>query len=144
MNPTYVEENTAQRLRLIALTARLTEAQLQRETGRGWTVAAKLVHLAFWDEYCLALITRWEREGVRSLPTEVDAVNEAVRTLAAGIPADRVVPLVRAAAEAIDHKVEDLAAELEAAVEAAGRVRLLRRSEHRRAHLDQIEAALER
>ncbi len=142
MNARYVEENAAQRRRLATLTASLTDAELQRDVGNGSSVASKLVHLAFWDRYCLALIRRWEREGVKSLPSEVDAVNEAARALSAAIPLGLSVELARSAAEAIDQKLEGITAELEAAIEATGRVRLLRRSEHRREHLDQIETAL--
>jgi len=71
-----------------------------------------------------------------------DAVNEAVRSLSVAIPPKARAALAQAAAEAIDHALEGIAPELEAAIEAAGRVRILRRSEHRREHLDQIERAL--
>jgi len=142
MNAKTVEENAAQRRRLSALTAGCTEDDLRRDAGNGWSVATKLAHLAFWDQYSLALVRRWEREGVQSLPSEVDAVNEAVRVLSAAIPLGATVELARAAAQAIDETLEGITAGLEAAIEAAGRARILRRSEHRREHLDQIEKAL--
>ncbi len=144
MNARYVEENTAQRRRLEELAGRLTAADLKREVGNGWSVAEKLAHLAFWDYYCLALVRRWEKKGVASSPTEVDAVNDAVRVLSAAIPPEAAVKLARSAAEAIDLGLEGISAALEAAIEAAGRPRVLRRSEHRREHLDQIERALAR
>ena len=142
MNASYVKENAAQRRRLSALTMGRPEAELGRDVGNGWSVAAKLVHLAFWDRYCLALIQQWERTGVTSSPAEVDAINEAVRVLSAAIPLAATAELARAAAEAVDQKVEQITNELAAAIESAGRVRVLRRSEHRREHLDQIERAL--
>ncbi len=142
MNSEYVEENAAQRQRLARLTAKLTDAELVREVGRGWSVAAKLAHLAYWDQFALALVRQWERAGVKSLSSDVDAINEAVRTLTGAIPPRACVALAQAAAEAIDHALEGISPELEAAIEAAGRVRILRRSEHRREHLDQIERAL--
>ena len=80
----------------------------------------------------------------RGLPIEVDAVNEAVRVLSAAIPPDAAVELARIAAEAVDRELEGLSPELEKAIEAANRPRVLRRSEHRREHLDQIERALAR
>ena len=55
MNETYVIENTVERDRLMALTARLTEEELRRQLPNGWSVATKLAHLAFWDLYWLAL-----------------------------------------------------------------------------------------
>ena len=76
------------------------------------------------------------------MPTEVDAINEAVRVLSAAIPLRAAAELARTAAEAIDRKIDGISAELAAAIEAAGRPRILRRSEHRREHLDQIEKAL--
>ena len=142
MNQEYVEANAAQRQRLTRVTAGLTDAQLQREIGGGWSVAGKLAHLAFWDQFALALVRRWQREGVKSLPSDVDAINDAVRAVSGAIPPRACVALAQGAAAAIDHALEEITPVLEAAIEAAGRPRILRRSEHRREHLDQIEAAL--
>ncbi len=142
MNAKYVEANAVQRKRLAELAAGLTEADLQREVGRGWSVAAKLAHLAYWDQFALALVRQWQRDGVHSRSSDVDAINEAVRVLSGAIPPRACAALAQAAAEAIDHALVGISPELEAAIEAAGRVRILRRSEHRREHLDQIERAL--
>jgi hypothetical protein len=142
MNAKYVRENAAQRDRLFKMTADLTDADLEREVGPDWSVASKLVHLAFWDRYALSLISRWEREGPKSLPSEVDAVNDAVRALCSVIPPAASIDLARNAADAIDRKLEGIDGTLVTAVESVGRVRLLRRSEHRREHLDQIEKVL--
>jgi hypothetical protein len=144
MNTRYVEENAFQRQRLVELTTGITEAELQRDVGHGWSVAAKLAHLAFWDEFAVALLGRWEREGVASSPSDVDAINDAFRAVSTAIPATACVALARRAAEAIDRKLEGISPQLETAIEAASRVRILRRSEHRREHLDQIERALRR
>lgn len=142
MNPAYVADNTAQRHRLIQVTARLSEPDLTRPVSGGWSVATKLAHLAFWDNYCLVQLEAWERTGVTPASVDVDAVNQAVRTLSEAIPPGTAARLACAAAEAIDRKLERLSAELVAAIEAAGRVRILRRSMHRQEHLDQIETAL--
>ena len=53
---------TCERLR--ALVARLGDADLQRPVGHGWTVAATLVHLAFWDLRAVALIERFGKDSV--------------------------------------------------------------------------------
>jgi len=142
MNATYAADNRTQRQRLFALTTKWTETDLTRQLANGWSVATKLAHLAFWDHYYLALIESWERTGFTSSSTETDAINEAARFLSRGIPPVAAVELVRAAAEAIDRKLESITPDLEAAIEASGRVRLLRRALHRREHLDQIESAL--
>jgi hypothetical protein len=113
-----------------------------RPMPKGWTVATKLAHLAFWDMYYLACVEEWERSGFTSSRTNVDAINEAVRTVSGRIPAESVVQLVRDAAEAIDRKVEMLTPELVSAIEVAGYTRILHRGLHRREHLDQIERVL--
>lgn len=142
VNPAYVADNTTQRRRLIQVTARLSESDLTRPVSGGWSVATKLAHLAFWDSYYLVQLEAWERTGMTSAPADVDAVNHAVRTLSEAIPPGAAARLAWAAAEAIDQKLERLSAELVTAIEAAGRVRILRRSMHRQEHLDQIEAVL--
>ncbi len=142
MKTTYAADNASQRERLFALTAKWTETDLTRPLANGWSVATKLAHLAFWDQYYLPLIEQWERTGFKSSSIDVDAVNEAVRFLSRAIPPTAAVQLVRAAAEAIDRKLESITPDLEVAIEASGRVRLLRRAMHRREHLDQIEEAL--
>lgn len=138
----YLRENAAQRQRLGALVRRLSDEDLGRPLEGGWTVATLLAHLAFWDRRQLLLLQRWEREGVGPSPVDVDAVNEAVRALSAAIPPRAAAQLAVEAAEAVDRELEQLPPDLVAAIEAAGTVRALRRSMHRREHLDQIERAL--
>jgi len=142
MNTTYIAENASQRERLVALTEKWTAADLAREMPNGWSVATKLAHLAFWDRYYLSLIDGWERAGYQPETLEDGPINEAVRVMSRAIPPAATVELVRAAAEAIDRRLETLSPELEKVLEANGRVRLLRRALHRREHLDQIEEAL--
>jgi hypothetical protein len=142
MNPDYAAQNAAQRRRLVTLISRLSEVDLVCDLGHGCSVATQLVHLAFWDRYYLAQIETWESQGITLDRADVDAVNEAVRFLSQSIPPRAAVQLVRDAAEAVDRKIEQLAPELARAIDAAGRVRVLRRAIHRREHLDEIEAAL--
>jgi hypothetical protein len=68
----YATENTHERQRLRTLVARLSDEDLTRPLPNGWTVAITLAHLAFWDRQRLALLRRWERDGVtpaRRMPT---------------------------------------------------------------------------
>jgi len=58
------------------------------------------------------------------------------------MPAQAAVKLLQSAAEAIDQYLEGIPPELRAAIEAGGRVRLLKRAMHRGEHLDQIEKVL--
>src|SRR6185436_16695974 len=60
----YVTENNRERARLRALVDRLSDSELARPLEAGWTIAAVLAHLAFWDQRVLELIARWERDGL--------------------------------------------------------------------------------
>ena len=141
---TYLTENTAERERLRALIARMSDDDLRRPLADGWTVAATLAHVAFWDQRGLALLERWERSGVgpSPLPADVDAVNDATRALCLAIPPRAAAELAVATAEAIDRKIEQLTPEAIAAIEAAGSPLNLDRWDHRREHLDEIERLL--
>jgi hypothetical protein len=142
MDNDYIQDNAKERDRLFKLIAALKDPDLQRPVGRDWTVATKLLHLAFWDRYCLELLRRWKTQMPSMSTVDVDSVNESVKTLSRAIPCNAIGTVVRDAAEAVDHEVECTTLELRSSILAAGRERLLKRFIHRRAHLDQIEAAL--
>ncbi len=55
----YVQQNTESRQRLASLVRRLSDEDLARTTDYGWTVAALLAHLAFWDHRMSVILTRW-------------------------------------------------------------------------------------
>ncbi|MGE5378728.1 MAG: maleylpyruvate isomerase N-terminal domain-containing protein, partial [Bacteroidota bacterium] len=46
----YSEQNTTSRRRMETLVYGLSDEDLARTTDYGWTVAALLAHLAFWDQ----------------------------------------------------------------------------------------------
>jgi hypothetical protein len=142
MSDDYTQENTTERERLFRLTAELSEADLALPLAKGWSVATKLLHLAFWDQYCLALLNQWKHTAPSTSTMDVDAVNEAVRVLSTAVPAGAIIQLVRTAAEAVDREAARITPELRETIEKAGRGRVVRRFIHRRAHLDQIETAL--
>ena len=142
MDRSYTGENTRERQRLQTLVAGLSDEDLKHRLPNGWTVAITLAHLAFWDRQRLAVLQHWERDGVQPAPADADTINEAVRLLAAVLPPRAAARLAIEAAEAIDQALEQMPAELEGAIEAGGQNRIFRRSQHRGAHLDRIEAAL--
>ena len=74
MERDYATENTHERQRLRTLVARLSDDDLTRPRPNGWTVAITLAHLAFWDWQRLALLRRWEREGVTPAPADADTI----------------------------------------------------------------------
>jgi uncharacterized damage-inducible protein DinB len=145
MSTDYSSDNNSQRHRLIQLVARLSDADLAHPMPGGWTVATKLAHLAYWDQYALARLKTAQRSGfqVVSLSTQFDEINAAVRTLSEAIPPRAAAELAVAAAEAVDRLLETISPELRQSIAANGSDRLLNRSLHRREHLDQIEQAMQ-
>jgi hypothetical protein len=142
MPTTYMAQNIAERERLRALVARLSEADLSRDVGHGWTVAAVLVHLAFWDRHRLLMLKRWLKDGQFPASGDADIINDTVAIIGQAIPPRAAAQMAVEAAEAIDYVLEQLTPDQEAALESAGMTRLLNRSLHRRDHLEEIERAL--
>jgi hypothetical protein len=144
MDRSYVAENAAERARLKAIVARLTDADLARPLSQDWTVGVGLMHLAFWDGLSLAKFEEWERTGEVQIPPMrdmVDGINQAMVPWWRTIAPAQVKHAVVAAAEAVDHQAATLPAPIIEAILAL-RPQSLRRANHRRQHLDQIERAL--
>jgi hypothetical protein len=148
MEHTYRQRNAAGRQRLRALVDRLSDADLVRSISDGWTVAAILAHLAFWDRFVLV---RWQhaaREGQR-VPAGVadmllDLINEASLAAWQALPPRVAAQQAIAAAETIEQLVAALPDDVAAEAISSGRAALLDRTLHWTAHLDEIEQALGR
>lgn len=143
---TFVARNDTERARLRALVARLSDADLARPMPGGWTVAAVLAHLAFWDQRILVLLERWERSP-SAVPraineADVDWINDAAKPHCLAMPPRRAAELAVAIAEAVDAKVAALPDDILERNETAGRPLLMTRAEHRREHLGEIERVL--
>jgi hypothetical protein len=142
----YVNENRKELDRLRALVARLSDADLSRPMPAGWTVAGVLGHLAVWDQRIAVLLDRWGADGRGPRPTydeaAVDWINDATKPLCLGLAPREAARIAVAAAEAADRKVAALSDALLAANAAAGGPIGVRRAEHRREHLDEIEREL--
>jgi hypothetical protein len=140
----YIAENDRQRRRLEALVDTLDDAALSRSMPDGWTVAGVLAHLAFWDQRIATFIEMLER-GTK-VPTEnaidVEWINAAAKPTQLALPPRRAATLAIDTARAIDHAVATLSDELLTKNTAAGSSINVRRAEHRREHLDEIEQAL--
>jgi hypothetical protein len=140
----YIDANTKERKRLRALVESLTDEELALQIGDGWTIAALLAHLAFWDYRVLTLIARWKNTGVGSSPIDIHSVNDAAKPLFRAIPGREAAALAVIAAEAVDTELanipENLRPDINALVQ-EGKFRL-DRSIHRNEHLDQIESFL--
>lgn len=142
MSNPYTQENAVERERLAALVNHLTDEELSRPVEAGWTVAGFLAHLAFWDRRALTLLRKWKQEGIGPSPIDTDVVNEAMREHCTAIPPRVAAQMAVACAAAIDREIEQLDAEMLAAVETDGTTVHLNRAAHRKLHLEQIERAL--
>src|SRR5215468_2966290 len=144
----HVAQHDAERQRLSALAARLSDQELARPLPAGWTVATVLGHVAFWDQRVIEIIAAWRRAGVGApLPAlaeaNVDWINDAAKPFLLALPPRRTAELAVQIALAADQAVAGLPDEFVSAARAGTSLNLLR-AEHRREHLDEIEAALGR
>jgi hypothetical protein len=143
----YAAENQAQRARLEALVGRFGERELARPLAAGWTVAGVLAHLAFWDYRIVTLLEAWGPDGRGTPPGAYDEaavnwINDAAKPLCLALPPRTAARLAVEAAAAADERVARLSDAALAANAAAGHPISVRRAEHRREHLDEIERAL--
>ena len=141
MEQEYVARNDRERDRLGRVVARLSDDDVARELDGGWTVGDALAHLAFYDRRAQVLLERFSRDGVAASPYDYETINQALLPLTRRIPPRAIAEEVIAAAEAADAAAAALPQAMLAEVAARNEVRV-DRSEHRRNHLDQIEAAL--
>jgi hypothetical protein len=142
---TFVAQNDTERARLRALVARLGDSELARPLPAGWTVAGVLAHLAFWDQRVAVLLDLWQAAGAPPPPhdgADTDWINDAAKPMFLALAPRRAADLAVAIAEDVDRRVAALSDALVARNAAAGSPLNLRRAEHRREHLDEIERAL--
>ena len=136
-------QDSAERERLQALVQRLTDAELGTTLNDGWTVAAVLAHLAFWDRRAANLVERWLRQGIGRSDADVDAINDAAKAQWLALPPRVAAQQAVQAARAIDAAL-DAAPDLVEQIVAIGYPINPSRAVHRREHLDEIERALAR
>jgi hypothetical protein len=142
VDPAIVTENNGLTSRLATLVARLSDADLTRDLGEGWTVAVSLAHAAFWDRRAVLVFERWVREGTPYRDQDDDILNTALLAEWQALPPRRAAELAVEAARSVDATIAVLPDNVVAAVIAQGDDFLLRRSGHRREHVEQVEAAL--
>jgi len=124
------------------LAKKLNQEKSSRRLPNGWTVAVALVHLAFWDQRQVTLLRRYLQEGVKPTSLDAFAVNEPLAIVSRTISATDAVKLALDAAEAIDLELEKLTPVQFEELMKLGLERNLRRSLHRKDHLDKIEKVL--
>ena len=142
----YSEQNAASRRRLEELTRRLSDKDLARSTDYGWTVAALLAHLAFWDQRMIVILRRWLDEGFDPSPIDARAVNDSLKVVCHALDPRTAVQLSISYAQAVDAELDtltpDLVRQLEEHAAATETQFLMNRSLHRDGHLDDIEALM--
>ena len=142
----YSKENAESYQRLKSLAQRLTDTDLALSTEYGWTVAALLAHLAFWDQRMIVILRRWQEEGFDPSPIDLRAVNDSLKAICHALDPRRAVDLCLLSAEAVDAEFEKLSAEfvkqLEEHAEVTETQFRMNRSLHRNGHLNDIDALL--
>lgn len=145
MDRGYPEKNAQELARMRALIGRLSDDDLRRQANAEWTIAATLLHIAYWDARALWLADKIRRgEPFTKAEEEPDPptwVNDTVRPFLHAVPPREAAALAVRMAEQCDGVIASLAPDT---VWPNDQTSLLNafRSEHRREHLDEIEATL--
>ena len=142
----FAQENTESRHRLETLVGGLSDEDLARSTHYGWTIAALLAHLAFWDQRMIVILRRWKENGFDPSPIDAAAVNDALKVICHALEPRAAAGLALSAAKQIDAELEtltpDLFKQIEEHAEATSTQFRMNRSLHREGHLNDIEALL--
>jgi hypothetical protein len=138
-----ITDNGSENAHLQKFVRRLSDDELGLPMEAGWTVSAVLAHLAFWDQRAITLIGKWTKEGVGPSPIDTDVVNEATRSLCLAIPPRRAAELAMALADEVDQVIASLTPEMVETVQTKGTTVKLRRADHRRMHLGEMEKVVE-
>ena len=144
MDRQFVIENSKERERLRKLVSGITEKELTLLLYKeGWTVAAALAHLAFWDQRRIILVRKWKEKGFTPSPMDEDTMNDALVPFFLALPPKKAADLAVSIAEELDSELEESSAEFIATMENSGDRHALNRAIHRKMHLDDIEALLQ-
>jgi hypothetical protein len=139
----YAQQNAESRRRLEALVNGLSDDDLARTTDYGWTVAALLAHLAFWDQRVLTILRRWQTESFDPSPIDSQVVNDSLRVISHALEPRAAIRLCLTSAEKVDTALEtltpDLVSQMEEHAAATETQFRMNRSLHRNAHLNDIE-----
>jgi hypothetical protein len=145
---THSAQNAAARDRVLGLVSGLPEASMASPDADGWTVAAQLAHLAFWDRVHVGrLRAALDSGGDLPAPVPLDvihAVNDSALHGWRRIPGELAVRLFADASAEVDAYIATLEPAVVERVRAAGLARHVERFRHRTEHGDAIEAAVRR
>lgn len=139
-----IAENSASLQELRAFGAECSEADLQHPLAAGWTPAAVLAHIAFWDLRATALLAKWRQERIGPAPLDTDIINEATRVPFLAIPPQRALEVALSAGAAVNQAIVALSPTQVAEIQEEGTTLHLNRAEHRRMHIADIREQLGR
>ena len=143
MDKSYVGENKKSRERLKKLVDTITDEELTLTLNKeGWTVAAALAHLAFWDTRRLILLPKWKKNSVTPSPVDTDTINDTLIPFFLSLPPRKAAELAISTVEKLDRELETLPDDLAEAIGKTGDRSALNRGVHRKMHLDDIENLL--
>jgi hypothetical protein len=137
-----LENNVIETDRLEELAHKCSDADLSRPMDAGWTIAAVLAHLAFWDIRAAKLIDLWKQKDVEYSPLDTDLVNEVTREIFLELPPRAAANFAIEKARIVDRAIAELEPELIENIRTVGKNVRLERYIHRRTHLEEIEKAL--
>jgi Mycothiol maleylpyruvate isomerase N-terminal domain len=140
----FIPENDASRVRLEAFIPSLSTDDYSQSNADGWTVAALLAHLAFWDNRMLVLLRRWQEHGVDESPVDPNMINDSLRPLCLALEPRAAADLCLASAKTTDAELAAIPPELYAEIQASPNHYRFNRSLHRNDHLNEIERILGR
>jgi len=139
----FIEANRRSLDRMRMFVEAATDDDLRTEMPAGWTVAAVLGHLAFWDQRVQEVLDMSD-EGVKPPPYDegsVDWINDTVKRFLLAMGPRALARLAVEIATRTDERVAHLSDEL--LDEATQLWFTERRCDDRNEHLDEIEQALE-
>src|SRR3982751_3724539 len=73
------DENRESLLELSETASRLSPQRMRQPLEAGWTAAAHLLHLAFWDRRTAQVVDRFRTTGELPGPYDADIVNDAMK-----------------------------------------------------------------
>ena len=136
----HASRNAESTERIRSVVARLSDKDLNRSLGGGWTVGFALIHLAFWDARQVAALQRF-KDG-ETFPSEDYATNATLAAIASAFDLAAAGQAAVSAAQDLDTMVESLTDEQLTALQDSAKSYAIDRAPHRDEHLQQIEEAL--
>jgi hypothetical protein len=140
----FIQSNDSSRQNLESFINTLSNDDFARTNAHGWTVAALLGHLAFWDQRMLVLLRRWQEKGVDESPVDPDMINDSLRPICLKLEPRTAADLCLASAKEADAALAAISLDLYEEIKASSNHFRFDRSLHRNDHLREIARILGR